>query len=67
MSDLSAKNVPIVIATKHAKCLPVLFASIDHYVPREVEVIVSGSDLRLHRHKTINVPNLGKSFGESYN
>jgi hypothetical protein len=67
MSDLSAKNVPIVIATKTAKCLPVLFASIDQYVPKDVEIIVSGSDLRLPRHKTINVPNLGKSFGESYN
>jgi len=67
MSDLSAKNVPIVIATKTAKCLPVLFASIDQYVPLEVEVIVSGSDLRLPRHKTINLPNYGKSFGESYN
>jgi hypothetical protein len=67
MSDLSAKNVPIVIATKHAKCLPVLFASIDQYVPLEVEVIVSGSDLRLPRHKTTNLPNYGHSFGESYN
>jgi len=67
MSDLSAKNVPIVIATKHAKCLPVLFSSIDQYVPLEVEVIVSGSDLRLPRHKTTNLPNYGKNFGESYN
>ena len=67
MRDLSVRNVPIVIATKHAKCLPVLFASIDQYVPLEVEVIVSGSDLRLPRHKTINLPNYGKSFGESYN
>lgn len=67
MSDLSAKNVPIVIATKTAKCLPVLFASIDQYVPLEVEVIVSGSDLRLPRHKTTNLPNYGKNFGESYN
>ncbi len=67
MSDLSAKNVPIVIATKTAKCLPVLLASIDQYVPLEVEIIVSGSDLRLPRHKTINLPNYGKSFGESYN
>jgi len=67
MSDLSAKNVPIVIATKTAKCLPVLFSSIDQYVPLEVEVIVSGSDLRLPRHKTTNLPNYGKNFGESYN
>ena len=67
MSDLSAKNVPIVIATKTAKCLPVLLASIDQYVPLEVEVIVSGSDLRLPRHKTTNLPNYGKNFGESYN
>lgn len=67
MSALFAKPVPIVIATKTAKCLPVLFASINEYVPLDVEIIVSGSDLRLPRHKTTNLPNLGKNFGESYN
>ena len=66
-SDSSASPVPIVIATKHAKCLPVLFSSIDQYVPNDVVVIVSGSDLRLPRHKTINLPYYGKNFGESYN
>ena len=67
MSDSFAKPVPIVIATKTAKCLPVLFASINEYVPLDVEIIVSGSDLRLPRHKTTNLPNLGNNFGESYN
>lgn len=67
MNDSFAKPVPIVIATKTAKCLPVLFASINEYVPLDVEIIVSGSDLRLPRHKTTNLPNLGKNFGESYN
>ena len=65
--DLSVRNVPIVIATKTAKCLPVLLASIDQYVPLEVTVFVSGSDLRLPRHRTINMRNEGNNFGDSYN
>jgi hypothetical protein len=52
-NDSSAKPA-IVIATKTAKCLPVLFASIDQYVPLDVTVIISGSDLELPRHQTIN-------------
>lgn len=67
MKDLSVRNVPIVIATKTAKCLPVLLASIDQYVPLEVTVFVSGSDLRLPRHRTINMRNEGNNFGDSYN
>ena len=65
--DSSVRDVPIVIATKTAKCLPVLLASIDQYVPQDVTVFVSGSDLRLPRHKTINVQNIGDNFGDSYN
>jgi hypothetical protein len=65
--DSSVRDVPIVIATKTAKCLPVLLASIDQYVPQDVAVFVSGSDLRLPRHKTINVQNIGDNFGDSYN
>lgn len=64
---LSVRNVPIVIATKTAKCLPVLLASIDQYVPQDVTVFVSGSDLRLPRHRTINMLNEGNNFGDSYN
>jgi len=67
MRDLSVRNVPIVIATKHAKCLPVLLSSIDQYVPLDVTVFVSGSDLKLPRHRTINVENTGDNFGDSYN
>jgi hypothetical protein len=67
MNDSSVRNVPIVIATKHAKCLPVLLASIDQYVPLDVTVFVSGSDLRLPRHRTINIENTGETFGDSYN
>ena len=63
----SVRNVPIVIATKTAKCLPVLLASIDQYVPQDVTVFVSGSDLRLPRHRTINMQNEGNNFGDSYN
>jgi hypothetical protein len=67
MKDSSVRDVPIVIATKTAKCLPVLLASIDQYVPQDVTVFVSGSDLRLPRHRTINIRNEGNNFGESYN
>jgi len=66
MSDFSA-NHAIVIATKTAKCLPVLLASINEYVPQDVTVIISGSDLELPRHQTINFPNNGTNYGDSYN
>jgi hypothetical protein len=66
MSDFSA-NHAIVIATKTAKCLPVLLASINEYVPQDVTVIISGSDLELPRHQTINLPNNGTNYGDSYN
>lgn len=66
MND-SYANLAIVIATKTAKCLPVMLASIDAYVPKEVTVIISGSDLELPRHNTINLPNNGTNYGDSYN
>ena len=65
--DLSVRNVPIVIATKTAKCLPVLLASIDQYVPQDVRVFISGCDLTLPRHQTINLRNVYDNFGDSYN
>ena len=66
MND-SYANLAIVIATKTGKCLPVMLASIDAYVPKEVTVIISGSDLELPRHNTINLPNNGTNYGDSYN
>lgn len=66
MND-SYANLAIVIATKTAKCLPVLLSSIDAYVPEEVTVIVAGSDLECSRHDTINLPNNGTNYGDSYN
>lgn len=66
MND-SFANLAIVIATKTAKCLPVLLASIDEYVPEEVTVIISGSDLECSRHNTVNLPNNGTNYGDSYN
>lgn len=66
MND-SYANLAIVIATKNAKCLPVLLASIDAYVPEEVTVIVSGSDLECSKHITVNLPNNGENYGDSYN
>lgn len=67
MKGLSVRNVPIVIATKTAKCLPVLLASIDQYVPDDVIIFVSGSNLKANRHKTINLSNVFNNFGDSYN
>lgn len=63
----SFANLAIVIATKTAKCLPVLLASIDEYVPEEVTVIIAGSDIECSRHNTVNLPNNGTSYGDSYN
>ena len=57
----------IVIATKTAKCLPVLLASINQYVPRDVEIYIAGSDLLCKNHKTHNLPNDHNNFGDSYN
>ena len=57
----------IVIATKTAKCLPVLLASIEHYVPENVEIYIAGSDMLCRNHKTHNLPNDHTNFGDSYN
>ena len=57
----------IVIATKTSKCLPVLLASIEHYVPENVEIYIAGSDLLCKNHKTHNLPNDFTNFGDSYN
>ena len=57
----------IVIATKTAKCLPVLLASIEHYVPENVEIYIAGSDLLCKNHKTHNLSNDFTNFGDSYN
>ena len=57
----------IVIATKTSKCLPVLLASIEHYVPENVEIYIAGSNLLCKNHKTHNLPNDYTNFGDSYN
>lgn len=57
----------IVICTTKAKCLPVMLASITFYVPQDVTVFIAGSDMVLPRHRTINLPNDHKTFGEAYN
>ena len=57
----------IVIATVDGKCLPVLAASITFYVPTDVVVYIAGSGIRLPKHKTINLPNDTKNFGDAYN
>lgn len=57
----------IVICTTKATCLPVMLASITFYVPEDVTVFLAGSDIVLPRHRTVNLPNDAKNFGEAYN
>lgn len=57
----------IAIATVNEKCLPVLLASIDSYVPPDVTVYLAGSKLKLAKHKTVNLPNEASNFGDAYN
>ncbi len=57
----------IAICTTNAKCLPVMLASITFYVPTDVTVFIAGSDMVLPRHRTINLPNPHKNFGDAYN
>ena len=57
----------IAIATVDAKCLVTLAASITEYVPKDVIVYLSGSQLILPRHRTISMDNVQKNFGDAYN
>lgn len=57
----------IVIATKNAKCLPVLLESIEQYVPHHVVTFISGSHAHAKMLRSVNTPNNGTSYGESYN
>lgn len=49
------------------KCLPVLAASITFYVPEDVVVYLSGSEMKLPRHKTVNLLNEASNFGDAFN
>ena len=57
----------IVIATKNAKCLPVLAASITMYLPEFFVVYLSGSGMVFPKHRTINLENTADNFGDAYN
>lgn len=57
----------IAIATTEGKCLPVLAASVTFYVPQDVTVYLAGSQMIFPRHRTINLPNDAKNFGDAYN
>ena len=49
------------------KCLPVLAASITFYVPTDVVVYISGSQMKLPRHKTVCSDNVATNFGDAFN
>lgn len=57
----------IVICTKNARCLPVLAASITMYLPEFFVVYLSGSNMVLPKHRTINSKNTATNFGDAYN
>lgn len=57
----------VVICTTNSKCLPVLAASITFYLPDFWTVYLSGSDMVLPKHRTINLPNVATNFGDAYN
>ena len=57
----------VVICTKNATCLPVMAASITFYLPQFFDVYISGSDIVLPRHRTINSTNEHTNFGDAYN
>ena len=57
----------IAIATVDAKCLDTLAASITEYVPKDVIVYLSGSQLILPRHRTVCSHNVATNFGDAYN
>jgi GT2 family glycosyltransferase len=57
----------VVICSTEGKCLPVLCASISFYLPTYWTIYLSGSNIILPKHKTVNIKNTGKTFGESYN
>lgn len=57
----------IAVATVTGRCLPVFLASIDAYVPTDVEVYIAGSEVTLPRHRTHNIANTATNFGDIYN
>lgn len=57
----------MVVATKTAKCLPVMLESINQYIPKDVTIYISGYEYQLPYHSTITMQNDGANFGESYN
>lgn len=57
----------IAIATVDGKCLMTLAASIISYVPEDVVVYLAGSEMKLPRHKTVNLLNEASNFGDAFN
>jgi hypothetical protein len=57
----------LVVCTKNGNCLPMLAASITFYLPKFYTVYLSGSDMLLPKHRTINLPNNATNFGDAYN
>ena len=57
----------IAIATLTNKCLPVLMASIHAYVPKDVEVYITGAEYHYTDRKTHCFLDKPASFGEAYN
>jgi hypothetical protein len=57
----------LVICTTKGTCLPVMAASVSFYLPEFYTVYLCGSDMVFPRHRTINLQNNFKTFGDAYN
>jgi hypothetical protein len=63
-------NPPIVICSTEGKCLPVLAASIEQYVPEGVDIYWAAANptrIRDTRHRWHILPNTASNFGDAYN
>lgn len=68
--DFNEAPPPIVICSTSGKCFPVLAASIEHYVPENVEIYWAAANpipITDTRHKWHILPNTADNFGDAYN
>jgi hypothetical protein len=57
----------LVVCTIGSKSLDVLIASLEAYLPEDVEIFLFGSSKKVKNHITWNLTNTPSSFGEAYN
>jgi hypothetical protein len=57
----------LVVCTVGSKTLDVLIASLEAYLPKDVEIFLFGSDKKVRNHLTWNFLNPPSSFGQAHN